>query len=114
MSVVEDIHQIVHDFLAPELRAMTARMDVSDRANEARWASAEKTSEARHSQVIAEIAALTQKVEMVSQKVGNSEHRLSDRFDRLTQAFEFDKRIAALEKQKVYRRETEEPAAKRV
>jgi len=52
MSVVEDVRQVIQDFLAPELRAMTARLD-----------SFEKIMDARFATVDAKFLALEQKLE---------------------------------------------------
>lgn len=49
MSVIEDIRNVLQDFLAPELRAISARLDALEKkvdANEAR-------AETRHSEVMA-------------------------------------------------------------
>jgi len=37
MGVVEDVRQVLQDFLAPELRALTARIDALDKVMSARF-----------------------------------------------------------------------------
>jgi hypothetical protein len=46
MSVVEDVRQIVQDFLAPELRAIAARLDA-----------VEETAKSRHQELLARMTA---------------------------------------------------------
>jgi hypothetical protein len=86
MSVVEDVRKTLQDFLAPELRAVTARLDAIDsklaaqdkvlaaqeKTTETRFAAYEKTAEARHNEILA-------------------------RLESLKNSFEFDKRIERLE-----------------
>jgi hypothetical protein len=52
MSVVEDVRQIIQDFLAPELRAIAARQDRQD-----------KIGEARHNELLARLQALQNTVD---------------------------------------------------
>ena len=39
MSVVEDVRQVLQDFLAPELRAVSARLDSIEKVMDARFGS---------------------------------------------------------------------------
>lgn len=55
MSVIEDVRNVLQDFLAPELRAISARLDALERtvdANEAR-------AETRHSEVMSGLRQIT-------------------------------------------------------
>jgi hypothetical protein len=55
MSVIEDVRNVLQDFLAPELRAISVRLDVLEKkvdANEAR-------AEARHGEVMAGLRQIT-------------------------------------------------------
>jgi len=55
MSMIEDVRNVLQDFLAPELRAISARLDALEKkvdANEAR-------AENRHSEVIAGLRQIT-------------------------------------------------------
>jgi len=47
MSVIDDIRQVLQDFISPGLRALGVRMD-----------SLEKLSEARHNEIIANFEAM--------------------------------------------------------
>ena len=74
MSVVEDVRPLIQDFLAPELRAMTARLD-----------SFEKIMDARFATVDAKLLGLEQKLELrldaTDAKIDRLEKRL-DTFER--------------------------------
>jgi tetrahydromethanopterin S-methyltransferase subunit G len=48
MSAIEDIKQLLQDFLTPELRAVTARLDAVERLVEAN----ERRAEKRHEEVM--------------------------------------------------------------
>jgi hypothetical protein len=47
MSVIEDVRQVLQDFISPELRALSVRMD-----------SLEKVVDARHNEIMANFEAL--------------------------------------------------------
>jgi hypothetical protein len=79
MSVVEDVRQVLQDFLAPELRAITARLD-----------GMEKVSEARHNEVLVRIQSLQNQLTAHQE---STEHR----FQQLQESFQFDKRLERLE-----------------
>jgi hypothetical protein len=70
MSVIEDVRQAIQDFIAPELRAIGARMD-----------GAEKMAAARHSEILARFGTVDEK------------------FERLLNSFAVDKRLERLESQ---------------
>jgi len=52
MSMIEDVRQVIQDFLAPELRAIAARLDAAD-----------KVADAQHKETIAQLTAINQKVD---------------------------------------------------
>jgi hypothetical protein len=79
MGVVEDVRQIVQDFLAPELRALVARMDAL-----------EKVMDARFTTIDTRFLALDQKLESRFETVNS-------KLDRLTDALAVDRRLARLE-----------------
>jgi len=60
MSAVADIRKVLQDFLAPELRAVTARLDAID----SRLTAQEKVAEARHSEILARIEGLKTSFEL--------------------------------------------------
>ena len=78
MGVIEDLRKVLLDFLAPELRALNARLDAIDH----RFQALEKVSEARHSEVMTRIDSVLTQVE--SLKV----------------SFALDKRVERLESEK--------------
>jgi uncharacterized protein YqfA (UPF0365 family) len=90
MSVVEDVRKVLQDFLAPELRALTARMDAADKIADARYQEIKANAEARHQEVKANAEALRQEVMSFRQEV-------MVRFDSLKDSLELDKRVEKLE-----------------
>jgi hypothetical protein len=79
MSVIDDFRKVLQDFLAPELRAVNARLDAI-----------EKVSEARHSEVLARFAS--------EKTAADARHNeLLARLDGLQRFFELDKRVEKLE-----------------
>ena len=90
MSVIEDMRKVLQDFLAPELRALTARMDAADKIAEARYQEIKANAEARHQEVKANSEALRQEVVAFRQEV-------MLRFDNLKNSLELDKRVEKLE-----------------
>ena len=65
MSVVEDVRQVIQDFLAPELRALTARiealevkMDSRFEALNARMTATEERSSLRHELLLAQLESV--------------------------------------------------------
>ena len=73
--MIEDVRQAIQDFIAPELRAISARLDSFDK----RFDAAEKVATANHNEVLARLATVDEK------------------FERLLNAFEIDKRLERLE-----------------
>ena len=52
MSVIEDTRRLLQDFLAPELRELTARVDALEKRMEDRFDAAERLASERHTQVM--------------------------------------------------------------
>src|SRR5271170_4071060 len=88
MSMVEDVRQVLQDFIAPELRAISARLDAIEKVMEARF----KEVASRFNEVSVRIQALQETVDRndVSQK---------QTIASLTQGFQFDKRLADIEQE---------------
>jgi hypothetical protein len=72
MSVVEDVRQVIQDFLAPELRALTARIDALEvkmdsrfeaieAKMEGRFGSSESKAESRFEAVNSRLAAIEER-----------------------------------------------------
>jgi tellurite resistance protein len=60
MSVIEDIRQVLQDFISPELRALSGkvenpekRLDTFERSVETRSTNQDKLAEARHNEIMA-------------------------------------------------------------
>ena len=51
MSVVEDVRQVIQDFLAPELRAVTARLDALEKVMDARFNSVDAKFDSLRTQI---------------------------------------------------------------
>lgn len=58
MSVIEDTRKLLQDFLTPELRELTARVDALEARMDARFESAEHLASERHTQVLQAINRL--------------------------------------------------------
>jgi len=88
MSMVEDVRQVLQDFIAHELRAISARLDAIEKVMEARF----KEVDSRFNEVTVRIQALQETVDRndVSQK---------QTIASLTQGFQFDKRLADIEQE---------------
>ena len=72
MDVIEDVRKVLQDFLAPELRAINARLDAM-----------KKVDEARHSEVLARSDSVAAQI------------------DNLKVAFALDRRVERLENRDV-------------
>lgn len=83
MSIVEDVRQVFQDFLAPELRAISARLDALEKTVSARMESLERTMEAR-------FAAQGTKIEAIDRKI-----------DSLKESLDLDRRLSKLEAEKL-------------
>ena len=55
MSVIEDTRKVMQDFLAPELRAISTRLD----ALEKRYEDSDRRAERRHDEVLSAIARMS-------------------------------------------------------
>jgi hypothetical protein len=71
MSVIEDTRKLLQDFLAPELRELTARIDALEERIEtrfkgidARFDSAERLASERHTQILQAIGRLADVYEL--------------------------------------------------
>jgi chorismate mutase len=64
MSVVEDVRKVLQDFLAPELRALTVRMDAADKIAEARYQEIKTNAEARHQEIMTRLDGLKSSLEL--------------------------------------------------
>ena len=79
MSVIDDFRKVRQDFLAPELRAVNARLDAT-----------EKVMEAHHRETLARL-----ETEKTASDARHSE--ILSRLDGLQRSFDLDKRVERLE-----------------
>ena len=56
MSVIDDTRKVMQDFLAPELRAISTRLD----ALEKRYEDSDRRAERRHDEVLSAIARVSE------------------------------------------------------
>jgi DNA repair exonuclease SbcCD ATPase subunit len=133
MGVVEDVRQIIQDFLAPELRAIIARLDAQDKVADARYKEQQLIAEARQKEIDSRFSAIDSRFDALDPRFEAIESRSESRFNqlvlriqslqetverndsaqrlliaKLTQDFEFDKRLTELERE---RRSSKSPAA---
>jgi hypothetical protein len=64
MSVIEDTRKLLQDFLTPELRELSARVDALEARMYARFDSAERLASERHSQTMLAIGRLADVYEL--------------------------------------------------
>ncbi len=90
MSLIEDIRKVIQDLVAPEIRAVSTRLDAKD-----------KVDLARHEELVSKIQLVDQKVEYLVQdaisRINSTEQRLQAKFDSLISTLEIDKRLSRLE-----------------
>jgi len=106
MSVVEDVRQVLQDFLTPELRALAGRMDnlekrfdTFERAVDARLANQDKLAEARHSEIDAKLISLEQKLLGQIQRLESRFDSTDDKIEQLIHTLDINRRLAKLEAQ---------------
>jgi hypothetical protein len=64
MSVIEDTRKLLQDFLAPELRELSGRVDALEERMNARFDSAERLASERHAQTMLAIGRLADVYEL--------------------------------------------------
>ena len=106
MSVVEDVRQVLQDFLTPELRALAGRMDnlekrfdTFERAVDARLANQDKLAEARHSEIDAKLISLEQKLLGQIQRLESRFDSTDAKIEQLIHTLDINRRLAKLEAQ---------------
>ena len=83
MSVVEDVRKGIQDVLAPDIKAIDARLIALDAAVREGFASAERVAAARHELILAELKT--------AKTIADSRH------DAILRALDIDKRLEKLE-----------------
>jgi hypothetical protein len=76
MSVVEDVRQAFQDFLAPELRAMVARLDALEKVMDARFSAQDVKIEGLQKSADLKFAALDSKIQQLIDSL-NIDRRLA-------------------------------------
>jgi hypothetical protein len=99
MSVVEDVRQAFQDFLAPELRAMVARLDALEKVMDARFAAQDVKIEAFQRSTDTKFAALDAKIEGLQKSTEIKFGALDSKIQQLTDSLNLDRRLAKLEAQ---------------
>jgi outer membrane murein-binding lipoprotein Lpp len=64
MSVIEDTRKLLQDFLAPELRELSARVDALEERMNARFDAAERLASERHTETVQAISRLADVYEL--------------------------------------------------
>jgi hypothetical protein len=64
MSVIEDPRKLIQDFLAPELREISTRLDAIEKHTDQRFDAAERLATERHAQTLRAIAQLADVYEL--------------------------------------------------
>jgi len=95
MSVIEDTRKLLQDFLAPELRELTARVEALEVKMDMRFDAMDDRQEARFKEVDARFGALGEQIEAGSREVSTRFDSLSDRLD--GRFLEVDARFKAAE-----------------
>jgi len=100
MGTVEDIRQIFQDFVAPELRAITARLDALDQRFEALHKEIDLRFEAQNSRLEAALARHDTKVAAFEGKVDTRFTALDGKVQHIIDLMDVDKRLQKLEAQR--------------
>jgi len=95
MSMVEDVRQVLQDFLAPELRAISARLDAIEKVMEARF----KEVDSRFKEVDSRFNEVTIRIQALQETVDRNDVSQKQMITSLTQGFQFDKRLADIEQE---------------
>ena len=77
MSVVEDVRQIMQDFLAPELRALAMRFDVVD----SKFAALEARMDGLEAKMDGKLDAVNQRIDTLANKIDSIEANTKIRLD---------------------------------
>jgi hypothetical protein len=96
MGVVEDTRKIIQDFLAPELRAVSVRLD----AVEKQLASLETSMNKQFASIETDMNRQFASLETgFNRQLSSMESNMNRQFQDLRTAFEFDKRLSRIEEE---------------
>jgi tetrahydromethanopterin S-methyltransferase subunit G len=88
MSMVEDVRQVLQEFIAPKLRAISARLDAI-----------EKVMEARFEEVDSRFNEVSVKIQALQETVDRNDESQKQTITSLTQGFQLDERLADIEQE---------------
>ena len=105
MSVVDEVRQVIQDFLAPELRALSAKLDAQDKVMEARFKEVDsrfKEMDSRFKEMGArsdsKFSEVFVRIQALQDTVDRNDSAQKQLIAKLTQDFEFDKRLTEIER----------------
>ena len=91
--MIEDVRQIFQDFLAPELRAITARLDGIDK----RFEAAEKIADARHNETMTRFEMVQEQIRDVDLRSQARDREIEKSISALQETFQVSRRLERLE-----------------
>jgi hypothetical protein len=92
MSIVEDVRKGIQDVLAPDIKAIDARLTALDAAVKEGFASSERVAAARHELILAELRT--------AKTIADSRHEaILNKHAELLNKLDIDKRLAKIEAQ---------------
>ena len=91
--MIEDVRQIFQDFLAPELRAITARLDGIDK----RFKAAEKIADARHNETMTRFEMVQEQIRDVDLRSQARDREIEKSISALQETFQVSRRLERLE-----------------
>jgi len=108
--MVEDVRQVIQDFLAPELRAITARLDSNEKVMEARFGALETQMNSRFKEVDSRFNSIegqsnsrfneiSVRLQSLQETIDRSDSAQKLLIAKLTEDFQFDKRLTELERE---------------
>ncbi|MGA2168604.1 MAG: hypothetical protein ABSG62_10355 [Terracidiphilus sp.] len=110
MGAVEDVRQVLQDFLAPELREIRGVLSAIDKrldSQDKRLDAIEEVNRVRFEAVIQRLDSMDKRLDSQDKRLTIHEDAIRDRFDNIIQrletiqqSFAFDKRISDLEADK--------------
>ncbi len=103
MGAIEEIRQVMQDFLAPELREIRARLDSIDKRLDlvdTRFDLVDKRFDMAESGYDSRYQALVQRLDAVENANGVRDRAVIQRLDQIQQSFAFDRRISSLDADK--------------
>lgn len=97
--MVDDVRQVLQDFLAPELRAITACLDSIEKVLEARFKEVDTRFEAMDARFNSRFNEVFIKIQALQETVDRNDSAQKQLISSLTQQFQFDKRLSDLERE---------------